>query len=409
MFQVFEHQRLTLNDDFKQHHLNALLRFNDQNGNKYFTAIHRGVKFKHYVGVLQVGDLTIEILPKADKNEQGNTEVWRKALLQMLHFCKIIKIESLSKAPLTLSKHSLLDIYIHVFLSEVEQLLHRGLIKQYQTINKQNNSLKGQIQFQKHIVRNLIHKERFFTQSSVYQSNHILHQVIVKALKTLLTTSNNPSIQNKCRSLLIAFPEVDDFKISSNALNKITLSQKTAHYQTAIDLSKLILLNYCPDLKSGSFDILAILFDMNKLFEHYIYHSFKRIARNEKISITGQPSERFWQKKTIRPDIFIETENEKFVIDTKWKVLRNNKPHDDDLKQMYVYGHYFEAAKGLLVYPKSVFQEEHFIQGDFSKKMFDNSTQTMTSQSCDLLFVDVLKNGVLNKDLGKDILNQLRN
>lgn len=409
MFQVFEHERLTLNDDFKQHHLNALLRFNDQNGNKYFTAIHRGVKFNHYVGVLQVGDLTIEILPKADKNEQGNTEIWRQALLQMLHFCKIIKIESLSKAPLTLSKHSLLDIYIHVFFYEVEQLLHRGLVKQYQTIHQQNNSLKGQIQFQKHIVQNLVHKERFFTQSSVYQSNHVLHQVIVKALKTLLNTSNSPSIQNKCRNLLMAFPAVDDFKITSNALNKIMFSQKTAHYQTAIDLSKLILLNYCPDLKSGNFDILALLFDMNKLFEHYVYYSFKRIAQKENISVTGQPSERFWQRKTIRPDIFIEAKQEKFVIDTKWKVVQNNKPHDDDLKQMYVYGHYFEAAKGLLIYPKSTFQETHFIKGDFSKKMFDQATQTMTEQSCDLLFVDVLKNGVLNKNLGKEILKQLKN
>jgi len=282
------------------------------------------------------------------------------------------------------------------------------LVKQYQTINKQNNSLKGQIQFQKHIVQNLIHKERFFTQSSIYQSNHVLHQVIVKALKTLLSTSNSPTIQNKCRNLLIRFPAIDDFKISSNALNKITFSHKTTHYQTAIDLSKLILLNYCPDLKSGRFDILALLFDMNKLFEHYIFHSFKRIARKEKISITGQPSERFWQRKTIRPDIFIETENDKFVIDTKWKVLKNNKPHDDDLKQMFVYGHYFEAAKSLLVYPKSTFQEEYFIKGDFSKMMFNNSTQTLTQQSCDLLFVDVLKNGVLNKDLGTDILKQLK-
>ena len=146
-----------------------------------------------------------------------------------------------------------------------------------------------------------------------------------------------------------------------------------------------------------------------KLFENYVYYSFKRVARKEKISVQGQPSERFWQRKTIRPDIFIKTGNKKFIIDTKWKILKNNKPHDDDLKQMFVYGHYFEAAKSLLVYPKSVFQESHFIKGNFSRKMFDNSTQTMRQQSCDLLFVDVLKNGVLNKELGNDILMFLKN
>ena len=170
-----------------------------------------------------------------------------------------------------------------------------------------------------------MHKERFYTQSSVYELNHLLHQVIVKALKIIKSTTTNPSIISHCRQLLINFPEVDDLKISKHTLDNIVLNKKTRHYKSALDIAKLILLNYCPDLKNGSYDILAILFDMNKLFEKYIYHSLKKLTRSQNIEVKGQPSERFWQQKTIRPDIFIQTEFENFIIDTKWKVLKLNK------------------------------------------------------------------------------------
>lgn len=67
--QVFEHQKLKYNDsgDFRKHHFDAMVKFNDQHQNKYFTIGHNGIVFKNYVGVVQIGGLTIEILPKADK------------------------------------------------------------------------------------------------------------------------------------------------------------------------------------------------------------------------------------------------------------------------------------------------------------------------------------------------------
>jgi 5-methylcytosine-specific restriction enzyme subunit McrC len=39
------------------------------------------------------------------------------------------------------------------------------------------------------------------------------------------------------------------------------------------------------------------------------------------------------------------------VADTKWKVLRDAAPADDDLKQMFVYSELFGAARSVLVYP----------------------------------------------------------
>ena len=121
---------------FEQKELIAIQKYNSANKNKYFTLTHKGVKFKNYVGVLQIGKLTIEILPKADKNLSKDSkfetkQAWRNFMLQMLKKCGFINVTSLTHADLKLRNTSLLDIYINEYLKEVSLLLRRGLRKKY--------------------------------------------------------------------------------------------------------------------------------------------------------------------------------------------------------------------------------------------------------------------------------------
>lgn len=45
--------------------------------------------------------------------------------------------------------------------------------------------------------------------------------------------------------------------------------------------------------------------------------------------------------------------SQNIVIDTKWKILRNFRPSDDDIRQMFAYNHYFNAAQSYLLYPSA--------------------------------------------------------
>ena len=73
--QVFEHETLTLHEDqwgqrLTQDELSRLYEFNDKYENSYFTGIRNGIKLGSYVGVIQIGGLTLEILPKVDKRKE---------------------------------------------------------------------------------------------------------------------------------------------------------------------------------------------------------------------------------------------------------------------------------------------------------------------------------------------------
>jgi 5-methylcytosine-specific restriction enzyme subunit McrC len=286
-----------------------------------------------------------------------------------------------------------------MFLNELESLLHRGLIKKYKKQSGQQNALKGALVFNKHISRNLVHKERFYVNYTVYTKNHLLHQILQEALLVIYSISNNSFITDKIGRIQAQFPEVKRIKVDASHFDRISESRKHQPYDKAIAIAKLILLNYRPDIKAGRKNLLAIMFDMNMLWEEYVLRILKKYKK-EGWQIKGQQSQLFWKRKTIRPDIVLEYKDQAFVIDTKWKIIDSNKPSDADLKQMFVYNHHWASRKSVLLYPNRGDQTSN--DGDFALP-FINEQQ----HSCKLGFVNVLKDSTLNQEMAMEIFGML--
>lgn len=355
---VYEHQKLKVGEqygdvEFKLSHLESLEQFYG-NGVPYFSLIHRGVQFNEHVGVLQVGKLTIEVLPKADKYQEQND--WRNILIGMMQAVNAFQIQAPSSSSLQLKSNFILDLYFELFLQEVEYLFNKGLIKKYRKVERNGFALKGNILFGKHIQKNIVHKERFYTRQSTYDKIHLLHQIIYKALLLLQRVNTNVLLKSRIGSLLLDFPEMKNIQVNESTFSKFNYNRKSEPYKNAIEIARLLLLNYHPDLSKGSNHVLALMFDMNMLWERFIYVSLRKELK-EGMSISAQSSKNFWQSKdgsnsTIRPDIVIELDDkEKVVLDTKWKNIGNSNPSSDDLRQLYVYHQYYGAKKVALVYP----------------------------------------------------------
>jgi len=395
---VFEHQSLEIKDPIIR---KALETFSGKKDFPYYSLIHNGVKFNSYVGVIQVGKTIIEILPKADKNNDENK--WRNILIGMLRTVYNFDVKAPTQSSLKIKPNSIIELYFEIFVKEVEYLLHTGLSKQYRKIENNSNTLKGRILFSKHIQKNLIHKEKFFVNYTTYDKEHMLHKLLYKTLKLLQKINTNVALQSKICALLLNFPEMPDIKVTEDTFNKITYSRKTEAYKNAINIAKLLLLNYHPDLRGGLNSVLALMFDMNKLWEKFVYKSLKKYLWNEGYEINEQVSKPFWESRKIKPDIVINKGGKNLVLDTKWKILDDNVENisDSDLKQVFVYSLYFNAQKVALVYPAGNGYKN--INGEFEK--FPNETKNRT---CDLIFIEV--NGNIKKwqeEIKKEIENFL--
>lgn len=400
ILQVFEHQKLTIHNGLSISLLDRLYQFNDQNENKYFTGIRDGVKFTEYVGVIQIGGQTIEILPKADKNPNGDIATWHNALLKMLGVCRKINLETVSDTQLKRRHFSILELYFERFVDEVGFLLHKGLIKKYRLKCDNVLALKGQLQFAKHLQKNLVHKEQFYTKHQTYDAEHLINQVLLKALNILSKMVNSPFLISKVKSLQLNFPEIKEITITKSHFDRIVLNRKSKDYEEALQIAKMIILNYSPDLKGGDENMIALLFNMNDLWEEYIYRMLLRCNQSEFI-IEPQRNKKFWENKTIRPDLVLtkrETD-EVFIIDTKWKVIDNQKPSDDDLKQIYSYNQYWDASHSILLYP--------MVENGFEETWGKYHIGIKGESYCKLGFISIIKDKHLDLYIGEKILEKL--
>lgn len=416
VIKVFEHERLTIHKDELDRSLTTdqfekLCHFNDKNDNKYFTVIRNGIKFCQYVGVIRIGNLTIEILPKTDKaviNTKAAlktvSDEWRNVLLKMLAISGEIELETVSEASLR-KRFTLLDLYFEVYLQEVDALLRRGLAKKYRQSEGNVKALKGRLSFSRDIQHNSIHRERFYTCHQTYDHEHLLNQILLKGLKILAALTSDGILNDKVRKLMFYFPEIREISITKDSFSKIRLTRKTREYAKALAIAKMLILNYSPDISKGEENMLALLFDMNKLWENYIYKKLKQ-RENNSLSVTRHERKNFWESKRICPDIIIRSKEqgqdkmETCVIDAKWKVIEPSNPSDADLKQMYVYNMYWQSVKSILLYPRSSPNEDtNFGQFHYGKDG-DNL--------CKLGFVDVLDGGGrLNEKIAGEILAKL--
>lgn len=421
LIRVFEYEKLLATSDFFKSEeegrriIDKLWAYNDANKNIYFKAVRNGVKFNQYVGVIQIGTTIIEILPKTDKvqNIDKNDSVrkdWQRVLLNMLKYCKKINVTTISQASLSKRYNSLLDLYFEKYLNELEQLLHKGLIKKYKHTSKNIHTYKGQIQFSKHIQLNLVHKERVYSRHQIYSQEHLLNQILLKGLVILKRISNNPFLLDKVNRLLLSFPEITEIEIKKNDFKRLVFTRKNESYREAIQIAKMIILNYAPDIKSGEENMLALLFDMNKLWEEYVYRMLVR-STDENIEVKFQNQRDFWNTKTIKPDIVVNNyKGKNYVIDTKWKLVDPKTPGDDDLKQMYTYNMYWDVDLSMLLYPFCGYRDSIlgvYHKGYIKRKKENDAIEELIT-NCKIASIKVVdEKNQLNLNIGTEILELL--
>lgn len=412
---VYEHDRLSVGDQLKEQYFDELVRYNDKTGQKYFSVGYKKIIFKNYVGLIQVGKLAIEILPKIEK--QATREKygrWQTALLEMLHFARLIRMESVSNASQSGQKSNLLEIIVQQFLNEVQKLCNDGLLRQYRFSMQNRFVLKGRLVFDKHIAKNMVHSERFYTEAQVYDIDNKLNQVLLQALLVLKDLYHGSRLTYQINNLISCFDGVTNRNAQADLNENVHFTRRTRKYKTALIYARLILNNFSPDLRSGQYNVIALLFDMNMLFEKVATRLFQKAESNFnhiELRIKSQSVRKFWQRKTIRPDIVGEYDEHStsqkviFIVDTKWKLPEQENPSDNDLKQIFVYNIQFHSKYGLLLYPGSGPEEGNslgvYSRSDCLKPEFQN-------HFCSVEYIDFLDdNGRINRSAAVPILERI--
>ena len=321
---------------------------------------------KNYVGIITMNDgTTIEILPKiysAVEDDASGSKA-KRLLIEMLKTLRDSPYKNLQMASLNIEKMNVFEIFIRMFIDEVFLIVKRGLKRSYESVEENVNFFKGKMKFSQHIKLNHSHKERSFVEYDVFSLNRPENRLLKSTLLYLYKHSKSSRNRTDIKSLLNSFAEVEASSDYKSDFAKYVPDRNMKDYSTALMWSRVFLMGKSFTSFAGSEVALALLFPMESLFESYVAALLKKhlVPLGYSVSAQDKTYHLFDDPKrfAMRPDIVIrrKTDGAIFVMDTKWKLLADNKANygiaQADMYQMYAYQKKYDAENVTLLYPQT--------------------------------------------------------
>lgn len=342
------------------------------------------IKIINYVGIISVGNLVIEILPKISLT---NDEVKdREMLIFMLSKCKKLSVDINEIIRTNVINNTLLDILSKVYVDKLLKELQKGLYFEYVSQENSLNKIKGKVMLTQNIKKNAMNKSRVYCKYDEFTENNMFNGILKKATDYLVGLVRDNRIRNEINIIRNILGDVDDIFISQDTLMNFKINRKNERFKESFTLAKLILLNSSMDKSVGKDNGFSILFEMNYLYEEYIGILIKEVLEDTIITVNTQEKSKYLlinainnrNEVALKPDIVIyESHDAKVIIDTKWKAaaIENREVYSQsDIYQMYAYiTTYQSCGKCILLYPKINKDYNHSVwklNNNFDKRIF---------------------------------------
>ena len=322
---------------------------------------------QHWVGVIDLPEFSVEILPKIAG--MHSPDELRKILTRMLLIAHQANSSKKFRGSIAPQKDSLVEIIIDIFLLSLETYLDHGLLRSYQKVENNLQALKGKIVISKQINRNLLTPTRFVCKYSKYISDNPLNRFFKACLWEMKKRSRDSANIKRINQFLSLFDEILPVSPKQALVYRISFNSTNAIAEDAYRYGSLFLQNRLATLNAGTVPVNAMLFDMNDLYELFIYKACRNIWGHhvfyQKIGSHLLRNSGTGKKFiNLRPDITIFDSSTKTIIDTKWK-LPTKFVKESDIYQMNAYATAIpDVDRVFLMYPHT----ENDIQfvGDFS-------------------------------------------
>jgi 5-methylcytosine-specific restriction enzyme subunit McrC len=258
---------------------------------------------------------------------------------------------------------SVLEVMIRLFCTELWTAVRRGLVRHYETREDNLVVMRGRLNATSQLRHNLARPDRLYCTFDEFSEDNGLNRVLKAAISLLLGVTQSPSSTRSLSELLFCFQDVTDLLPGAALQARVVLSRLSDRYRPLVELARLFLRGYTPDVVAGDGHGFAVLFDMNELFEEYVGRQTRAALKPLGFDVTLQGPKRHLARTLdgtpsfqLRPDIVVARDGHvNLIIDTKWKRLKEVQLREGvasaDAYQMFAYAERFDADDVVLVYP----------------------------------------------------------
>ena len=321
-----------------------------------------GIKAKSFVGVIKYKNLHLEILPKLiSKNANNSNEIQEeersiilKNLIFMLSYTKNLDIKTNDNAKLSTEKNPFIEILIREFATSLFESLKRFTPKRYVREEENLNYLKGKIKFSENIRYNCTNQAKFYCEYDEFSENNLLNQLFLFVSTCLYNISHSNYNKKTLKFIINYYSDISFVRFDKFKVRKIKLTRNQELFKKSFNLAKMFVEQTSVDLSKNKFENITLVWDMNKLFEEFIFELIKRKIPECK-AIAQKPKRLLKRENVTRRDTRIDIliQKPQVIIDTKYKKFTD---FDDissaDIYQVTTYCLLHNYKRAILLYPQ---------------------------------------------------------
>lgn len=336
---------------------------------RFLQFIHKTkeIKSNKYIGVIQFEGERIQLHPKLfyqagqQPSEDGQAQI-QNHILWWLSYCRKIKFPNYQTS-LGQSKSDFLELIIYLFSKYTRELLHSSVYRRYEEESDELTHVKGRINTDRYIARNLsrAHWHKIHCTFDSFNVDNQFNRIIKYVASLLFNVTQEQENKKFLREILFLLDEVSDERVTAEHCDRIHFNPMFSAFETVRDYCKLFLsssvsFNYKNELK-----LFAFLLPMEYVFEDFIYGFIEREL--SEVKVKAQRSDTYLDEEhtfMLRPDLWIETPEKKFIADTKYKIIYSDTTDpkggisQSDIYQMITYAMRFNVSEIKLLYPTTI-------------------------------------------------------
>ncbi len=322
--------------------------------NRVFEFSPNTIRARNVVGVILIGDLQIEIHPKLlAKSSSGTTSILQN-LMFMLSYAHQLDIEDSGIANLSRDFGSFIEAYIAIFSERLIRLLVKtGIPKRYEDRADNLSVIRGRINFARNSVINVVNRAKVYCEYTEFTEENVISRAFKYVAVGLKKICQSLESQRKLRMCLALLDGVTPAFVEPEVLERATFGRRDPNFSALIQLTKMFLGKLRPQFgRISQNKVFALLFDMNQLFEQFIYEVLRRHSSDLNIDVKAQARKRLvtaersfletsdWIDRDLF-DTYTDIEvisrktGAKVILDTKYKIVGTTPHYGIDNSDVY--------------------------------------------------------------------------
>ena len=378
MLTLFEYQ--TAPFTWNKPQLAALAQLNQSQGDAILRPVLdkngcSAVQATQYVGIVRLGRETIQILPKIYRHEDCGAEEATRNLLHLLAVAADVPVREHALTPLLRRQADWFEILTRLFATHLTDTWQRGTVRGYVACaDDVSPFLRGQWRLAAQ-QRRPERKHSFCVTYDEFTPDNPLNRVLRFVVERLWTLTRDLDNRRALSTLRVWMDEVTLLStVTAVEASAVSLTRLHPSYAPLLTLARLFLDGGSLQLSGGDRDSFAFVFDMNRLFEFFVFGFLRRhrvaILPSSLADCALLPQSvgththlALHEGRAVfrlEPDLALRTPNGTFplLLDTKYKALTPAERGTSglapaDMYQMHAYARRYACPRVLLLYPQT--------------------------------------------------------